>query len=76
LRFARFAFQGRARHQNCRAGFLENFSFTPGFSRVRKVREAKNRLNGFFSHQWFTALKRGVDEMDSTVQMESRLCRN
>jgi hypothetical protein len=28
--------------------FVENFSLTPGFSRVRKVREGKNRLNGFF----------------------------
>jgi len=28
--------------------FVENFSLTPGLSRVRKGREEKNRLNGFF----------------------------
>jgi hypothetical protein len=47
--------------------FVENFSLTPGFSRVRKVREEKNRLNGFsLARSWFTALKRGVNEMIST----------
>jgi hypothetical protein len=42
--------------------FVENFSLTPGFSRVRKVSQGKNRLNGFFwgARSWFTALKRGV----------------
>ena len=53
--------------------FVENFSLTPGFSRVRKVREGKNRLNGFFrARSWFTALKRGVNEMVSAGQ-KSRL---
>jgi hypothetical protein len=28
-------------------GFVEGFSLTPGFSRVRKACAAKNRLNGF-----------------------------
>jgi hypothetical protein len=47
--------------------FVENFSLTPGFSRVRRAREAKNRLNGFpLARSWFTALKRGVNEMIST----------
>jgi hypothetical protein len=47
--------------------FVENFSLTPGFSRVRKVSQGKNRLNGFFGgRSWFTALKRGVNEMIST----------
>jgi hypothetical protein len=33
------------------------------------VREGKNRLNGFFrARSWFTALKRGVNEMISTEQ--------
>jgi hypothetical protein len=31
---------------------------------VRKVRVGKNRLNGFsLARSWFTALKRGVNEM-------------
>jgi hypothetical protein len=48
--------------------FVENFSLTPGFSRVRMVcAEKKNRLNGFsWARSWFTALKRGVNEMIST----------
>jgi hypothetical protein len=28
--------------------FVENFSLTPGFSRVLKTLTKKNRLNGFF----------------------------
>jgi hypothetical protein len=48
---------------------VENFLLTPGFSRVRRVREEKNRLNGFsLVHSWFTALIRGVNEMISTEQ--------
>jgi hypothetical protein len=44
----------------------ENFSLTPGFSRVRNVRAGKNRLNGFsLVRALFTALKRGVNEMIS-----------
>jgi hypothetical protein len=52
--------------------FVENFSLTPGFSRVRKVSQGKNRLNGFFwgARSWFTALKRGVNEMISTEHHE------
>lgn len=46
---------------NC---FAENFSFTPGFSRVRKGPERKNRLNGFsLALARFAALKRGVNKM-------------
>jgi hypothetical protein len=38
---------------------------------VRKVREEKNRLNGFsLARSWFTALKRGVNEMISTEQFD------
>jgi hypothetical protein len=49
--------------------FVENFSLTPGFSRVRKMRAGKNRLNGFsWARSWFTALKRGVNKMISTEQ--------
>ncbi|HEY5041058.1 MAG TPA: hypothetical protein VIK53_03575 [Verrucomicrobiae bacterium] len=52
--------------------FVENFSLTSGFSRVRKAcEEKKTRLNGFsWAHSWFTALKRGVNEMISTEQHE------
>jgi len=50
--------------------FVENFSLTPGFSRVQKVRREKNRLNGFaWARSWFTALKRGVNKMVSTEQL-------
>jgi hypothetical protein len=36
---------------------------------VRKVRAEKNRLNGFsWTRSWFTALKRGVNEMISSEQ--------
>jgi hypothetical protein len=42
----------------------ENFSLTPGLSRVLNVRPKKNRLNGFlFAHSASTALKRGVNEI-------------
>jgi hypothetical protein len=36
---------------------------------ARGVRREKNRLNGFsWARSWFTALKRGVNEMISTEQ--------
>ena len=45
----------------------ENFSLTPGFSRVCKARAEKTVLNGFsLARSWFTALKRGINEMIST----------
>jgi hypothetical protein len=35
------------------------------------VRREKNRLNGFsWARSWFTALKRGVNEMISTEQFQ------
>jgi hypothetical protein len=44
--------------------FIGNFSLTRGISRVRKMREEENRLNGFSWPRSFIALKRGVNEMD------------
>jgi hypothetical protein len=49
--------------------FVENFSLTPGFSRVRKVRKERKPFKRFsLACSWFTALKRGVNEMISTEQ--------
>ena len=41
---------------------------------MKGARREKNRLNGFsLEHPWFTALKRGVNEMISKKQLAS-LC--
>jgi hypothetical protein len=52
--------------------FVENFSLTPGFSRVRRVREERKPFKRFsLARSWFTALKRGVNEMIFIEQLEN-----
>jgi hypothetical protein len=52
--------------------FVKNFSLTPGFSRVRRVREERKPFKRFsLARSWFTALKRGVNEMISTEQTQN-----
>jgi hypothetical protein len=47
---------------------LINTRLQPGAKDARR----KNRLNGFSrARSWFTALKRGVNEMVSTEQIEN-----
>ena len=58
----------QARKLLCR-NLLINTRLQPG---AKGWRGGKNRLNGFsFGHSWFTALKRGVNEMISTGQLTS-----
>ena len=58
------------------------FSLTPGFSRVLRQRQDRNRFNGFipgktvetvcyFSSHMFTPLKQGVNEIRQAVQFLS-----
>jgi hypothetical protein len=57
--------------KHSRKCLVENFSLTPGFSRVRKVREERKPFKRFsLAHSWFTALKRGVNEMISKEHPE------